>query len=119
MKKCVSILLAAVMCAGMMSPASAAGKLIELTIGSPKMTVDGTETEIDSEGTAPVIVNDRTLMPIRAIIEAVGGTVTWDGEARKVTLLYNGSTIELVIDSVTALINGEENTLDTAPMIIN
>lgn len=119
MKKRISVLLAAVMCAGAMSSASAAGKVIELTIGSPKMTVDGAVTEIDSEGTTPVIVNDRTLMPIRAIIEAIGGTVSWDGETRKVTLLYNGSAIELVIDSASALLNGKESALDTAPMIIN
>lgn len=119
MKKRISILLAAVMCAGMVTSANAEGKRIELTIGSPKMTVDGTETDIDGEGTVPVIVNDRTLVPIRAIIEAVGGTVAWDGEARKVTLEYNGSTIELVIDSVTAVLNGEENTLDVSPVIIN
>ena len=53
---------------------------IVLQIGSPIMAVNGTEQNIDAEGTVPVIVNDRTLVPIRAIIEAMGGTVGWDGE---------------------------------------
>ena len=48
---------------------------IILQIGSPVMTVNGTEQNIDDEGTAPVIVNERTLVPIRAIIEAMGGKV--------------------------------------------
>ncbi|MCH5185415.1 MAG: hypothetical protein J1F64_04730, partial [Oscillospiraceae bacterium] len=52
--------------------------IITLQIDNPNMTVDGRSEEIDpGRGTTPVIVNDRTLVPIRAIIEAVGGTVDW------------------------------------------
>ncbi len=93
---------------------------IVLRIGDPMMTVNGTEKEIDPGlGTAPVIINDRTLLPVRAIVEELGGTVGWDGDAREVTLGYNGSEIVLTIDSTAADLNGTVETLDTAPTIIN
>ena len=92
---------------------------VVLKIGSPVMTVNGKEQNIDNEGTSPVIVNERTLVPIRAIIEAMGGTVGWDGERREVKLDYKGDKIRLVIDSKTAYLNDKPSELDTAPAIIN
>ena len=93
---------------------------IVLRIGDPIMKVNGTEKEIDPEmGTAPVIINDRTLLPIRAVVEELGGTVGWNGETREVTLRYNSNEIVLTIDSMSAALNGTAQTLDTAPTIIN
>jgi hypothetical protein len=58
---------------------------IVLTIGDPMMMVNGEEKEIDPElGTTPVIINDRTLLPVRAIVEELGGTVGWNGDTREV-----------------------------------
>lgn len=94
--------------------------VIELQINNPIMTVNGVETEIDpGRGTAPVIVENRTLVPIRAIIEALGGTVGWDGEKSEVTLTIGEDVVKLVIDSHYAYFNGEENILDVAPTTIN
>lgn len=93
---------------------------LSMEIGNPVMTVNGTESEIDQgRGTAPVIQNGRTLVPIRAIVEAMGGTVNWDGETQTALLEYNGDAITLTIGSNTAYLNENENTLDTAPAVIN
>ncbi|MFQ7291906.1 MAG: DUF362 domain-containing protein [Monoglobales bacterium] len=84
------------------------------------MTVNGTSREVDpGRGTTPVLVSDRTLMPVRAIIEAVGGTVGWDEASQTVTLTYQGDTIRLVIDSTEAYLNDTLSTLDVAPTTIN
>lgn len=98
---------------------SAKKTVITMRIDDPTMTINGTKTAIDAEGTVPVIVNDRTLMPVRAFVEGIGGSVEWDGDARKVTLTYEDRTIELVIDSTDATLNGNAKELDTAPVIIN
>ncbi len=91
-----------------------------LQINNPIMTVNGVEKEIDpGMGTSPVILNDRTLLPIRAVIEEIGGTVDWNGAAQEVTLKYGQDEIRLTIDSTTAHLNNEVQTLDTAPTIIN
>ena len=94
--------------------------IITLQIDNPNMTVDGRSEEIDpGRGTTPVIVNDRTLVPIRAIIEAVGGTVDWEQNTQTTTLSYNSDAIRLTIDSTTAYLNDEASELDAAPAIIN
>ncbi len=93
---------------------------IILQIDNPMMTVNGIEKEIDpGMGTVPVVVNDRTLLPIRAIIEEMGGAVEWDGETQTVLLAYNDDIITLAIGDTTAYLNEEANALDTAPTIIN
>ncbi len=91
-----------------------------LEIGSPVMKINGEVREIDpGKGTVPVIVEGRTLLPIRAIIEAYGGSVAWDDSARKVTISCSGKIIELWIDSLNTRVNGEDKTSNVAPQIIN
>ena len=61
--------------------------VLTLQIGNPMMTVNGTQQEIDpGAGTAPIAQNGRTFLPIRAIIEALGGTVDWDQDTQTVTI---------------------------------
>ncbi len=91
---------------------------IILQIGNSVMIVNGTEKSIDSEETTPLIQNGRTLLPVRAIIEEIGGTVGWNGEKKEVTLNYVDDEIKLTTDNTDALLNGEKVVLDTAPTII-
>ena len=126
MKKTISFLLSVIMllsltltsCAAEETQVNNTTKII-LQIGNPNMIVNGTEKPIDAEGTAPVIVNDRTLLPVRAVVEEMGGTVDWNGGTQTVTLNYGTDEINLVIDNTTAYLNGAAQTLDTAPTIIN
>ena len=84
------------------------------------MKVNGVNTDIDKGfDTKPVIVNNRTLVPIRAIVEAFGGNVVWINETRTVKLVMDNNSITLVIDSNIAYLNEQEYFLDTAPIIIN
>lgn len=93
---------------------------IVLQIGNPIMTVNGDEKEIDpGTDTEPVIINGRTLVPIRAIIEEMGGSASWDDELDQVTLNYNDDTILLTIDSTDALLNDSAESLDSPPVILN
>jgi len=94
--------------------------IIILQINNPYMTVNGVKKEIDpGRGTVPVIIKGRTLVPIRAIIEELGGTVDWDGVERKVTIKFKNKTIELWIDKKTAKVDGTSKELDVPPMILN
>lgn len=92
--------------------------VIELQIDNAEITVNGVSTAIDENETVPVIMDGRTLVPVRAVIEAVGGSVEWNSETRETTLHYNGDVIRLTVDSTTAYLNDSEETLDTAPTII-
>jgi len=93
--------------------------VITLKIGESEMTVNGDRRSIDNNGTVPVIINDRTLLPVRAVIEAMGGTADWNGETRTVALHMGAADIKLIIDDKTAYLNDEPQELDTAPTIIN
>lgn len=91
---------------------------VVLTIGNPYMQVNGQDREIDpGKGTAPTIVGARTFLPIRAVIEAMGGSVDWDGNAGKVTIVLKKQTINLWIGKTTATVNGTTRNLDVAPYI--
>ena len=93
---------------------------IYLWIGNPIMQVNGINMEIDpGRGTAPVIIDDRTLMPVRAIIEALGGDISWNGEKKRVSILVNGKEITLIIGSKEIQVGDAIVISDVAPIILN
>jgi len=73
---------------------------------------------IDSD-VPPVIVNGRTLVPVRTIFEGIGADVDWDEETRQVAITMDGKELSLEIDSRAALIDDSEVTLDVPAMIID
>ncbi|MCD8181524.1 MAG: aldo/keto reductase [Firmicutes bacterium] len=122
MKRTISVLLSLIIMTlfTMSCAAQTQAAVIELQIGNPIMTVDGEELEIDTgRGTTPVIVDGRTLLPVRAVAEAMGGAVEWDAETQTAILAKGDTIILLMIDSETAFLNETAYTLDCAPIIQN
>ena len=68
---------------------------------------------------APVIHLGRTMVPLRAIFEALGASVDWNGATRTVTSRKGNNTIELTIDSDVLYKNGEPVYLDVPAMLVN
>ncbi|WP_041726158.1 S8 family serine peptidase [Caldisericum exile] len=94
--------------------------IVTLTINSPTITIDYTITKnIDTQGSKPIIQNGRTLIPIRTLIESLGGKVLWDAKEQKVTIELNGHSVILYIGKTYAYVDGNKRTLDVAPQIIN
>ena len=62
--------------------------------------------------TPPVIKENRTLVPVRAITEGFGAKVEWKQETKEVVITKDGNEIILKLDSKTALVNGKEVSLD-------
>lgn len=69
--------------------------------------------------TPPVIKDGRTLVPVRAIVMALGADVKWDAENKEITIVKGETVIILKLDSKTALINGEEYELDVPAKSVN
>gem|GEM_PF-5261011 len=67
----------------------------------------------------PTITNDRTLVPFRAIFEALDMAIEWDSDTRTAIGESEEVRIELPIDSATAYVNGEAVTLDVPAMLHN
>lgn len=67
----------------------------------------------------PVIIDGRALVPFRAIAESLNAEVGWDPETRTVTVVRGDITVQLVLESKTALVNGKEVELDVASLVKN
>jgi len=78
------------------------------------VTLNGEAIEFD---VPPMIVNDRTLVPFRAIFEALGMWVEWDGAM--VYGISEDSVIVLWINSAIAAVNDRIVELETPPIIYN
>lgn len=65
----------------------------------------------------PGIVNNRVLVPVRFVSEALGATVQWDDQARKVTVIKQDRRVELTIGQSEVTVNGTLMSLDVAPVI--
>ena len=68
---------------------------------------------------SPVIKDGRVLVPLRAIFEAMGATVAWDGNAQKAASSKNGTTVEITIGSNVLYKNGAAVALDVPAQLID
>ncbi len=108
MKKIISLLIAAALVLTMV-PAMADEAPI-------KVVLDGKYIEFDVE---PQMINDRTMVPVRAIFEALEATVGWDDATRTVTSQKGDNKISLTIDDNTLYKNGEAIELDVAAKLVD
>ena len=102
-------------------------RVIVLKIGDPYMysakdkqsALDGSELEQTKEivkndpSVTPIIIDERTMIPVATMIDEMGGSASWNGDNRVVTirlldhttLLYN--TLEIPVNKKTVYLNGE------------
>ena len=68
----------------------------------------------------PVIRNERTMLPLRYVAEAIGADVKWDPETRTATFAKDGliATIQIDSDEI-VLSNGKTVKMDSKPLNIN
>jgi len=66
------------------------------TIDDIKLVVDGKDI---TERANPVLIENRTMVPIRFISEEIGAKVTWDPEERTVLVVKDNRSVFLRIDS--------------------
>jgi hypothetical protein len=77
--------------------------------------VNGTAVIFDQP---PIIENGRTLVPLRAIFEALGAKVDWNQSTQTVTAIRGDTTVTLTIGSNTLNRNGEQVTLDVPAQLV-
>lgn len=83
-----------------------------------KIIIDSTPLELDVEA---YIENERTMVPLRGVFEAVGAQVGWDDETKTaVVSKTDGSDVTFILLQIgldKAFINSEQKPLD-APAVI-
>lgn len=57
------------------------------------------------------------LLPMRALYEAIGASVDWNKETLTASATRNGKMVDLTIDSMTAIVDGQEVAMDVAPFM--
>lgn len=111
MKKILSVIIASFVLLSTVSVFAVSSKELVVKVNNEKI-----ETDI-----LPVIENDRTLIPVRPLIEALGGQVImWDQETKTVhAQSENGIVFSLQVGTKSLFINNEAVQLDTAAKIID
>ena len=80
------------------------------------VSIDGQEVIFDGQG--PVIVDGRTLVPVRGVFEQLGFEVDWYGYNRQAILKSDDYLIIIIIDSAIFTANDVSHTLDVPVQII-
>lgn len=81
-----------------------------------KLIINGNEIQSD---VCPVIFNSRTLVPARAVLEALGADVSWVPTEKKAVISEHSCEIIMYANQDFATVNGENITLDCPAKLIN
>ncbi len=87
------------------------GSVYDLYVNGKKLTLP----------LAPIIFNDRALVPVREVFEALDSTVTYKEKTKCVEISYNNNKISLYINNPVAYINGRKAVIpdNAVPKLIN
>jgi len=110
MKKILSFLLIVILVVSTLAVVSASTEREIFVIN------DGEMVRFDVQ---PQIINDRTMVPMRAIYEAMGATVSWDETTQTASGTKDGVTVSMTIGNPEMSVNGETLLMDAPPVIID
>lgn len=86
-----------------------------IVTGEVNVYVNDTKIIFDTQ---PVYINNRTMVPIRGVFEAMGATVEWDND-KKIVTIEKGIKIQVQLDNPKALVDGKTIIMDVPPAGIN
>ena len=109
MKKVISLLTVIILLVSSMTCVYAATDEISVYVEGQKVSFD----------VPPQTINNRTMVPIRAIFEFMGATVVWDDATQTAICTKDSTTVKMTLNSTTEYINDIPYTMDVAPVIID
>lgn len=117
MKKLLLLFASAMLCAILCLGICAAETIeIKMTIGEKTAYVNGQAKDLD---TAPIIRENRTMLPVRFIAESVGAKVEWDGETSTATIITDKTTLKITVGAYAAIVSGITTAIDSPAFIEN
>jgi hypothetical protein len=90
--------------------------LLSINVFAVDLYVDTQKIDTD---TPPTIIDGRTLVPVRAIFESIGATVSWDAATSTATGIKEDITVVIQINNTIAYVNSEAKELDVPAQLIN
>jgi len=110
MIKLISKVLILILCVSFCMPVALADN------GEISLYVNGERLQTD---VAPILVDGRTLVPVRCLFEAFNASVEWIEETEQVIINSADTSIILKISSEVAFVNSSVIKLDVAPILEN
>ncbi len=121
-------LLLTTLAVGILSSATAYAKTVSMNLfyqgKNHAYRAEEVKIEIDGEELIPadmpaVIIDGRTMLPMRLIAQELGCEVVWNEAAQQVYVINDEYTVVFTIDTYAGYQNGTEFTMDVPPMIVN
>ncbi len=108
MKKIASILLAMLLLITSLTPVMANSNIT--------VKIDGKQIAFDVQ---PQLINGRTMVPLRAIFEALGANVQWYQDLQLISSVKGDTVISLKINDTKMEVNSDTIILDTPACLVN
>jgi len=90
--------------------------MMSITMFAPVFASGGISVYLDNKkvqfDVSPLLVNGRTMVPMRAIFEKLGATVEWENDLKLATAQRGDIIVGITIDDTTMYKNGEPIVLD-------
>jgi len=108
-RRLLTLTLTFIMAMGIIMPA-------RLQANNISVTIDGQQVNFNDQ--QPVLVDGRTLVPVRGVFEALGFDVGWHQPTQTVTLTNAGYIVSISVGSQNFTTNGQSYALDVPAQII-
>jgi len=88
-------------------------------LASSGVTVEINGQRVNFEDQPPIIIDGRTLVPVRGVFEMLGYSVEWEQSTSTATLSSAANTILITVGSPVFINNGRAHNLDVPAQVIN
>ena len=85
--------------------------------GNISVNLNGENIEFSNQ--APVIVEGRTLIPLRGVFEKLGYEINWDNETKTAIFTKENTVVKVTVNSNSFTINDSSVNLDVPAQIVN
>jgi hypothetical protein len=83
--------------------------LLNYSIGSRNMTANGSLYQMDTE---PMLISRRSFLPIRYVIEPIGGIFQWNSNDQRLVVMIKDLIIEMKVNDPYAFVNGKKTIIE-------
>ena len=89
-----------------------------LGIKDGNFRINNIQARVDLNPTVtPILINDSTYLPLRVLVESLGGSISWDEITQTVSIIINNKKIDVQINSLFANVDGYSTQLIAPPVI--
>lgn len=91
----------------------------KLSIAETGILIYADEEKVQKQDAAPILINSRTMVPLRLVSEALGAQVEWLNKERAVVIIKDASSLYIQLGEKFYLKNGEKQNIDVPATIVN